>query len=373
MTEEKMGNIVRVPVEMVKIIPIFDGDARLLPLFIKKCEYILQTFGGGNLQNEYLFHVITSRLVGDAANFVGEREQIDTWDELKLLLGQHFGDPRSEDCLSMELESMRINRSESYLEFCHRIQHLRSILFSKISETIDDANERQAKHSIYNNHALNVFLYNLPPFLVRLVRLRNVKTLEDALKTVLEEQNFQTVYDNKNPRPNRNFNPNHNFNSNTPRFNNSFQQYASHNLATNYQNNRSQFHSNNNQNQTYNFPQNSQNNSMQFRNNYRAINSRNNNHAVSRSAGPAMPAERSQHFADAAPRMAQNYSQPMPSGSNTDVTMRTASSRRVNYTDNNQNNQPCTSQQYNEHSTYYNSNEAGVENFYMMASHIQKK
>lgn len=186
-----MEGITRVPSEFVKIIPVFNGETRALPLFIKKCQYILQSFQGGNLQNEYLFHVITSRLAGEAANLVGEREQIGTWAELKDLLVQHFGEPKSEECLAMELESLKRNRGESYLDLCHRIQHLRSSLFAKINETIDNENLRTAKHHIYNNMSLNVFLFNLPAYLVRMVRLRNVTNLEDALKIVLEEQTFK--------------------------------------------------------------------------------------------------------------------------------------------------------------------------------------
>lgn len=154
-----MENINRVPTEMIHIIPMFEGDSRQLPLYIKKCEYILNAFRGGEFQNEYLFHVVTSRLTGAAANLVGEREHINTWAELKSLLNQHFGDPRTEECLVLELEALTIKRGESYLEFCHRIQNIRSIIIAKINETIDDVNVRRAKQEIYTHTSLNVFLY----------------------------------------------------------------------------------------------------------------------------------------------------------------------------------------------------------------------
>ncbi|CAF4918472.1 unnamed protein product [Pieris macdunnoughi] len=156
-----------------------------------------------SLELQNMLRAAVQSIIREAASLVGEREQIDTWDNLKLLLSQHFGDPRSEDCLAMELDSLKKDKNESHLDFCHRVQHLRSILFSKINETIDNPEIRQAKQAIYNNSALNVFLFNLPAYLVRLVRLRNVTTLEDALKTVLEEQNFQTVYDRKTDKDNQ--------------------------------------------------------------------------------------------------------------------------------------------------------------------------
>lgn len=60
-----MEGINRVPAEMLKLIPLFDGDSRQLPLFIKKCKYILRMYSSNiEGQAQYLFHVITSRLTG---------------------------------------------------------------------------------------------------------------------------------------------------------------------------------------------------------------------------------------------------------------------------------------------------------------------
>lgn len=373
-----MENIVNVPSEMVKMIPLFEGDARQLPLFTKKCEYILKTFRGGEAQNMYLFHVITSRLAGAAANLVGERDNIDTWEELKNLLNQHFGDPRTEECLLLELEALTIQRGESYLDFCHRIQNLRSILIAKVSETVRDANMVAAKQQIYTHTSLNVFLYNLPEYLVRLVRLRNGLTLEDALKVVLEEQNFQTVYDFKNR--NRGFRNN--------RYNNSYQQQQGNNqrqpsspAPNRPQNsfNRPQYNNNNSQsnNFTQNYNQRPQNTNENFNfrshSNYSSPNSslqsrntsRSNNSRSSQWQQPTFnQSAQSQHFADNAPR---NMSGPyVGSGSNTDVTMRTASTRRINFTDSEIVN--------NETPVAGTSGEPdSVENFYIIASPTEKR
>lgn len=334
-----MEGINRVPQEMVNIIPVFNGDVRALPLFIKKCEYILTTFQGSVVQNNYLFHVVTSRLTGEAASLVGERDSINTWDELKMLLNQHFGDPRTEDCLAMELESCKINKGESYLDLCHRIQHMRSILFSKISETIADDSLRKAKQIIYSNRAMNVFLFNLPPFLVRLVRLRDVSTLEDALKIVLEEQNFQSVYNSKT-NDHRNYNrSNKNIFSdfNSAKYNSqSLSSAVAPNNATSSSitmNNSQQFR---NYRQHYN------------QNNFNRTNNNDHNNRTSRSQFPM--AQQSQQSTAYAPRTSPFAAQASPPGSksNTDVTMRTASSRRVNYTNNHSYNEPSFDNSNNE-------------------------
>ncbi|XP_045495838.1 uncharacterized protein LOC123694440, partial [Colias croceus] len=154
-------------------------------------------FRGHEEQNIYVLHAITSRLIGDAAALLSEREDINTWPALKELLEQHFGDPRSEDCIKISLESCKIKSGESYLEFCNRIQNIRSLLISKVNLSVDTEMKR-AKIAIYNHTALNVFLYNLPESMVRIVRLKSPSTLEQALEIVLEEVNFHEQYQSRN-------------------------------------------------------------------------------------------------------------------------------------------------------------------------------
>ncbi|CAH1644084.1 unnamed protein product [Spodoptera littoralis] len=192
-------NIQLIPKEIQSIIPRFDGDDKLLNLFISKCEYVIRSFRGENnpAQQTYLFHCITSRLVGKAAVLISERENVTTWEGLKELFVQHFGDPRSEACISIELENLKIKQGESYIDFCHRIQNVRSSLISKVN-LLTDEGIKAAKYIIYNNTALNVFLYNLPEDLIKFVRLNKCDTLESALSIVTEEVNFQTRYNSRN-------------------------------------------------------------------------------------------------------------------------------------------------------------------------------
>nr|XP_034828819.1 uncharacterized protein LOC117986103 [Maniola hyperantus] len=194
-----MEKITIVPREIAELIPKFDGEPTLLNLFLRKSEYVVLNYRNSNTaaQDLYLFHVVTSRLTDKAASLVSEREDITSWQELSEILIQHFGDPRSEECVAIELESLKIKTGESYIDFCKRIQNMRSILISKVNR-INDASLKDSKTIIYNNLSLNVFLYNLPEDLIRIVRLKNPQTLETALAYVTEEVNFQFQYDAKN-------------------------------------------------------------------------------------------------------------------------------------------------------------------------------
>lgn len=67
------------------------------------------------------------------------------------------------------------------------------MLIAKVTETTNDVALRRAKDKIYNNTSLEVFLYNLSPHFANMVRLKNVSSLEGALKVVLEEESFHSV------------------------------------------------------------------------------------------------------------------------------------------------------------------------------------
>lgn len=188
-----------IPKEILCLIPKFDGDTSILNLFIAKCEYVLSgsCIVGNRAHEVYLLNAISSKLVGKAASLLSNNPGIATWEQLKELLTQHFGDPRSEECIAIELETIKLKPGESYIQFCQRIQSVRSSLFAKVNR-LPDEGIKAAKMIIYNNTALNIFLYNLPEDLIRVVRLKGCSDLEKALSIVTEEVNFQFQYSAKN-------------------------------------------------------------------------------------------------------------------------------------------------------------------------------
>ncbi|KOB70203.1 Cytadhesion [Operophtera brumata] len=188
-----------VPKETLSIIPKYDGEENLLNLFISKCEYVVNgsKAPGNAAQDLYLFHVVSSKLTGRAATLLSDHPNIKSYEQLKDLLTQHFGDPRSEECIAIELETLKLKQGETYIQFCHRIQNVRSSLFAKVNRLTDEG-IKAAKMIVYNNTALNVFLYNLPEDMIRIVRLKGCSNLENALSIVTEEVNFKFQYDAKN-------------------------------------------------------------------------------------------------------------------------------------------------------------------------------
>lgn len=248
--------------ELIDVVPLFDGNSRMLNLFIKKCEYVYAILGQMTAtENLFVIQKITSKLTGRAATLISEHDYASVeWSSLKEILIQHFGDQKSEECLIFELEQLKIKTNESYLDFYNRIQSVKSNLFAKIIANNDCAT-RQTKMSIYNHTALQVFLYNLPQHLLRIVRFKQPHTLEQALQTVTEETNFQKQYalrndshskfqqannaQSKNFRP-RNPSPNYNPNSRpfnyVPRQNSNFNTRFNPNFNRNFQQSNNQPH-----------------------------------------------------------------------------------------------------------------------------------
>lgn len=110
------------------------------------------------------------------------------WVETLLFISVH---------IAIELETLKINSNESYLDFCYRIH--KKYINSKI-KLISNTSFRESKIIIYNYFAMNVFLYNLPEDLLRIVQLwsKVCSSLENALSIVLEEVNFVHQYNSRN-------------------------------------------------------------------------------------------------------------------------------------------------------------------------------
>ncbi|CAH2093985.1 unnamed protein product [Euphydryas editha] len=206
-----MEQISLIPNEILKLIPLFGGDKRQLNLFLRKFEYVIEKFQSSDAQNMYLMHAITSRLLDRAASLISEREDIVSWSDFKELIIQHFGDPRSEECIAIELEILKIKTGESYLDFCNRIQSVRSVLLSKVNQILNEE-IKQSKIIIYNHTSLNVFLYNLPEKEVNFQEQYNQRS-----KNFLRQNNSSTHLDQLKSQNHFNFHAKPNGSSSTIR------------------------------------------------------------------------------------------------------------------------------------------------------------
>lgn len=84
----KMQEIRTIPFDILIIVPKFDGDQKLLNLFLRKSEYVIGAFRSeppNVAQDIYIFHAITGRLRGGVSHLISERQDINNWTELKTI------------------------------------------------------------------------------------------------------------------------------------------------------------------------------------------------------------------------------------------------------------------------------------------------
>lgn len=177
----------------IDTIPVFNGDAHTLEVFLEHCEHLLVTYKNPNEQdpiNGFLIRAIIGKLSGNALMLIGSRPEIRDWNSLKNLLRLSFGDNRNLDCLVQEMMALQPSKNESFLNFGQRIQRSRSAIASKLIALNLSKEERTFQIKNYDDLSLKTFIRGLSGRVQDMVRLRNPNSLEVAISYVLEEENF---------------------------------------------------------------------------------------------------------------------------------------------------------------------------------------
>lgn len=200
-------------------IPAFDGNPKQLNRFIKSCENFIVAFQNladpNDPINTCLFDTILSKLRDRAADLIGSRTELNTWQLIKDSLNLTFSDQRSIDCLIQDLISLKPSKNETPTQFGMRIQDARSLLFSKLNAGIQNVQEKTIKIQHYDDFALKTFINGLPYNMQLVVRLRNPDNLEKALAYVIEEENFIYLKNGQNNNlQNTSYRPQFNVNQN---------------------------------------------------------------------------------------------------------------------------------------------------------------
>lgn len=183
-------------------IPIFNGDKSILTTFLCSCEDLVKNFYSredGAPINRVIINTIRSKLRGHAAELIGPRDELNTWDLIKNILIQSFADGRTENILLNDLMTSSINRNETLTEYALRLQLLRSLLVQKLNENGEAAAVKQIKIAYYEQITLKTFIQNLPEKIQIIVKCRDPVTLEKALVIVKEEETdleFKKSYKN---------------------------------------------------------------------------------------------------------------------------------------------------------------------------------
>lgn len=191
--------------EYLKCVPDFDGNPNDLNRYLAVCQSIIDAFyvtnQPNNFQNVYLLNCIIGKLTGNAKLILGT-QNVQTWEELKIILSRHFADQRDEACLNRDLVMLRQQNSEKPYQFYERILHILNLLCSFVNIHEADDNAKNLKRNLYNNLALKTFLSGLKEPLGTTVRCMRPKDLPEALQFVTAEYNTQ-YFQNLSKIPNQ--------------------------------------------------------------------------------------------------------------------------------------------------------------------------
>jgi hypothetical protein len=176
-------------ISYLQSVPEFDGEPHKLSEYIRAAEVIIAQFGqqADAFLSSLILSSLRTKLVGRACVVTSGRE-INSWIELKNILQQTFADQRSEDSLLRDLMLLR-QTNESPQEYYEKCQVTKSLLFSRLRITENDANVRQTKQNMYDSLTLKAFLSGLKEPLGATIRSRSPASIEIALSHIIDEEN----------------------------------------------------------------------------------------------------------------------------------------------------------------------------------------
>lgn len=178
--------------EIFSIVPDYDGNPIFLNTFLSSCT-TAQAMCSDNQLVLLVLH-IKNKLRGRAAELVNSRNPT-TWDDIKDLLENHFGDSRDLSALIQDLQRMRQMPNESPLTFAARLQTHEAKMHSAVNKQNLTPKEKQAQITLIDSMALNTLLTGLEPKVGQIIRASDpddIITAISRIKRELQLRHFET-------------------------------------------------------------------------------------------------------------------------------------------------------------------------------------
>jgi len=145
-------------IDLVEIIPKYEGEAGKLDGFIGAVEQVLSLIKGEERSNIGIIalRAVRSKIIGQADKVLDLDESELNWDQIKKILITHFKDKRSEQDLIMELTHIKEKKLE--LEALYtKVMTLKKALVSLVKSNEQGILLRSEKVKWYEEMALNAF------------------------------------------------------------------------------------------------------------------------------------------------------------------------------------------------------------------------
>lgn len=164
------------------MLPEYSGGSKNLAYFISQAEQFITLLKRPEdcLFNKLLFEQVKAKIVGEARDVLISNK-ITSWSEIKDVLLNKFGDPRSEELLANDLVTCYQETNETYESYYERIKYKLQTLLEHISIRELNQDIKISKTNMYTNNALTTFKAGiLEPYCSHLIHL-HISTLEQAL------------------------------------------------------------------------------------------------------------------------------------------------------------------------------------------------
>lgn len=182
--------------EIFAIIPEYDGNPIFLNAFISSCT-TAQAMAEGNQVLLLALH-IKNKLRGRASELINSRNP-STWDEIKTLLENHFGDSRDLSAFIQDLQRMRQLPNESPLTFVARLQTHEAKMHSAVNKQNLTAKEKLAQIALIDSMALNALLTGLEPRVGQIIRASDPPDIITAISRIRRELQLRHLETQKFP------------------------------------------------------------------------------------------------------------------------------------------------------------------------------
>lgn len=222
------------PMRYIEKLPEYGGKLDDLHSFINIVEDVIPFILTYNVASQkILFNRIKAKLVSKARETIEINNHVSSWNEIKEVLINNFGDRKSASQIYDELRSVQFNTNS--VDFYNVIKHTLRRLNNKCKEepnskTICAANTESA---------LNIFKHKIPEPMRSILFSRNPTTLESAMDILYEgnyayynpcRRNYNDVRTHNRQHP---FNNNNNLNRNYRYDNNNNRNYRNYTNSNN--------------------------------------------------------------------------------------------------------------------------------------------
>lgn len=176
---------------LIKFIKPFDGNRDELSSFIADCNKAFAL--ANNSQKFVLLDYIQTQISGKAKAACVNR-QFKTWDELKSFLKTMYQDRKHYAQLLCELTNLKQNSNENVSQFVCRVEACLKRTINSTQQQNSDSTSLKGKLEMLDEIALNRFIYFSLPHISNVLRIRELKTLNEAISVAVAEEQVQNMY-----------------------------------------------------------------------------------------------------------------------------------------------------------------------------------